>query len=198
MTNEKNEDMQKSRDASRESRFTLYVSRPLWWHLATWFGAGLSPVVSGTAGSLAALPFAFVIQFTLGSAWLMIASLLIFCIGVWASDEYLRHNPGKDDPGQIVIDEVAGQWLLLSVLYPTWQSYLIGFLLFRLFDIIKPWPVSLADQKIKGGLGVMFDDMLAALYPIVIYLIITVEAQFLGSQKLLHSVINFLGGSYVH
>ena len=94
-----------------------------------------------------------------------------FCfIGWWASNQYLKATGRDDDPREIVVDEVAGQWLLLAVLFPTWHSYLVGFILFRLFDIAKPWPVSVADRKIKGGIGVMFDDMLAALYPIGVYL----------------------------
>jgi len=172
--------------------------RPVWWWIATWFGCGMSPVVSGTVGSLGALPFAYVIQVTMGNVALFAASLIIFVIGCWASNQYLLHNPGKEDPGQIVVDEVAGQWLLLSILFPTWQSYLVGFILFRIFDIIKPWPVSLADEKIKGGFGVMFDDMLAALYPILVYLVILIEAYGFGTQKTLLPLMNFLGGSYAH
>jgi phosphatidylglycerophosphatase A len=178
---------------------TNYQLRPFYWYIATWFGCGLSPIASGTAGSLAALPFAYIIQRCFGSAALFAASLALFFIGWWASNQYLKHNDHGDDPKQIVVDEVAGQWLLLSVLFPTWHSYLVGFVLFRAFDIIKPWPVSWADQKIKGGLGVMFDDMLAAFYPILVYLFILVEAQLLGSQKLLTPVMSYLGGfPHVH
>lgn len=172
------------------------LRKGLWWYIATWFGCGLSPVISGTAGSLGALPFAYVIHVTLGSMALFVASLLMFVIGWWASNQYLLHTGRDDDPREIVVDEVAGQWLLLSVLLPTWQSYLVGFILFRIFDITKPWPVCVADEKIKGGLGVMFDDMLAALYPILVYLIILFEAFYFGGQKMLMPVMNFLSGTY--
>lgn len=171
--------------------------RGAWWYIATWFGCGLSPVVSGTAGSLGALPFAFVIQYALGNHALFIASLLVFALGVWASGQYLAHMESGEDPGEIVVDEVAGQWLTLCVLFPTWQSYLTGFLLFRLFDILKPWPVSLADRQIKGAFGVMFDDMLAGAYPILVYLLILAEAHFFHTGHLLLPVMNFLGGDYV-
>lgn len=171
--------------------------RPLWWWIATWFGSGLSPIVSGTAGSAAALPFAFIIQITLGSVGLFIASITIFLVGWWASNQYIKHL-GGEDPGEIVVDEVAGQWLLLAVLFPTWQSYFVGFILFRTFDIIKPWPVSWADSKIKGGLGVMFDDMLAALYPILVYMLILTEAVMFDARDKLLPMMKFLGGSYVH
>lgn len=171
-------------------------TRPVWWYIATWFGCGLSPVVSGTVGSLGALPVAYIIQTQLGNFGLFIASIVIFIVGCWASTQYLKHNSHGEDPKQIVVDEVAGQWLLLSVLFPTWQSYLVGFLLFRLFDIVKPWPVSWADSKIKGALGVMFDDMLAGLYPILVFVIIMALAMLLGSQNLLEPVMAFLSNGY--
>jgi len=173
-------------------------SKGLWYPIATWFGCGLSPYMSGTVGSLGALPFAWVIQVYWGNFALLLASLAIFAVGVWASNQYLLHMESGDDPGEIVVDEVAGQWLTLSVLFPTWQSYLVGFILFRAFDIFKPWPVSVADSKIKGGFGVMFDDMLAGMYPVLVYLLILVEAHFLNSEKIILPIINFLGGAYVH
>ena len=172
---------------------------PLWWYIATWFGSGTAKTASGTAGSLAALPFAYVIQVTLGNFALLFASVGMFFLGWWATKQFLRYQPEKGmDPKEVVVDEVAGQWLVLSVLYPTWESYLVGFLLFRVFDVIKPWPVCWADRNIKGELGVMFDDFLAAMYPIVVYLLIMLEAQMDRSHHLLHPVINFLGGGYVH
>lgn len=68
------------------------------------------------------------------------------------------------DPGPVVIDEVAGQWLTLALVPPDWLYYVLGFALFRLADIFKPWPASWADKKVDGGLGVMLDDVLAAVY----------------------------------
>lgn len=164
----------------------------LWWHIATWFGSGHAPIASGTAGSLAALPFAWIIQTSFGNFALLFASVAMFFAGWWASNQYLKFN-GGDDPREIVVDEVAGQWLLLSVMVPTWQAYFFGFLLFRVFDVVKPWPVSLADQKIEGGLGVMADDMLAAMYPIIIFMLLSFAA-----PSLVTPIINFVGGSYVH
>lgn len=173
-----------------------YIGRPLYWYIATWFGCGLAPKASGTVGSLGALPFAYAIHMLGGNAALFLASLIIFLIGCWASSQYLKAN-GGEDPKEIVVDEVAGQWLLLSVLFPTWSSYLVGFIVFRLFDVVKPWPVSWADNHIKGGFGVMVDDMLAAVFPIVVFLIIMIESHVFGSGKILQPVMNFLGGSYV-
>jgi phosphatidylglycerophosphatase A len=164
--------------------------RLLWWYIATWFGCGLFPV-SGTVGSLGALPFAYIIQRYCGNTALFIASIVIFFIGWWASNQYLKATGRDDDPSEIVVDEVAGQWLLLSVMFLTWQSYLVGFVLFRAFDIIKPWPVSVADRKIKGGLGVMFDDILAAFYPMVIYLVLIAIP---AAQPLLQPLLHFIAG----
>lgn len=172
--------------------------RPLWWLVATWFGVGMARRAPGTMGSLAALPFAYGIHVTLGNFALLAASLALFVIGWWATKKFLMHAPAGDtDPQQVVVDEVAGQWLVLSVLFPTWQSYLVGFLLFRLFDIVKPWPVCWADKNIKGAVGVMLDDFLAAMMPIVVFLILMLQAQLMNAHRLLHPVINFLGGHYV-
>ncbi len=136
--------------------------------LVTWWGVGTLSKAPGTLGSLAALPLAYAIHTLAGSLALAMASGLIFALGIVACHHYLRTHPEKDDPQEIVIDEVAGQCLLLSVCAPTLTGYLLGFVLFRLCDICKPWPISFADRTIGGGLGVMLDDMLAALYPIAL------------------------------
>ena len=140
--------------------------------IGTWFGSGLVPKAPGTMGTLAALPFAYVIQSMAGNGALLAASLIIFFIGWYAACVYLRHTDAKD-PKEIVVDEVAGVWLLLAFMEPVWQSYVIGFVLFRFFDVLKPWPVSWADKKVGGGLGVMLDDMLAGAYPLVIAIVFT-------------------------
>lgn len=149
------------------------------WHpallLATWFGSGLLPRIPGTWGSLAALPFAWVIQSLGGPLALGLAIIAVFLIGWWASEVYVR-RAGLDDPGAVVIDEVAGQWLVLLLVPPSLWMYFIGFLLFRVFDILKPWPVSWADRYVKGGLGVMLDDILAALYGFAAMTVLTALA----------------------
>ena len=140
--------------------------------IGTWFGIGLAPKAPGTFGSIAALPFAYLIQVYAGNLWLFIAAVLSFIIGTIACHYYLPYVDAKD-PKEMVIDEVSGQWLLLSVMFPTVNSYIIGLCLFRLFDIIKPFPISVADRTIHGGFGVMFDDTLAALYPMVIFYVLS-------------------------
>lgn len=183
--------------AQRQLKKTAYP-RHAWWWVATWFGCGMSPYVSGTVGSLGALPFAYAIQANYGGMALAASSILIFLLGCWASSQFLKHTGRTDDASEVVVDEVAGQWLLLAALYPTWESYLTGFLLFRLFDIIKPWPVNLADRNITGGFGIMFDDMLAGIYPVILYVVILAAAYLAGAQQLLLPVIHFIGGGHVH
>lgn len=135
--------------------------------IATWFGAGLLPRAPGTWGSLAALPFAWLISYAGGWIALMVATILIFGLGVWAAGKAARET-GIADPGSIVIDEVAGQWMTLIPIGTDPLAYLIGFVLFRAADIFKPWPASWADRTIKGGLGVMLDDVLAAGYALIV------------------------------
>jgi phosphatidylglycerophosphatase A len=139
------------------------VRRDLSWWAATWFGAGALPKAPGTWGSLAALPFAWIIQTGLGPGALIAAALVVFFLGLWVS-EHTARALGHSDPGQIVIDEVAAQWLVLAVVPPSWQSYLAGFLLFRLFDVLKPWPIRRIERRLGGGFGIMADDIMAAVY----------------------------------
>lgn len=131
--------------------------------LATWFGAGYLPKAPGTWGSAAALPLAWLLFSLGGASALAVGIVLLFGIGVWAASAFITHS-GQDDPPAVVIDEVAGQCLVLLAASPSILSFAVGFLLFRLFDVWKPWPVSWADRTISGGLGVMLDDMLAGLY----------------------------------
>jgi phosphatidylglycerophosphatase A len=131
--------------------------------IATWFGAGLLPWFPGTWGSLAALPFAWAIAWLFGARALLIAAALLFLVGWWAAHRIVRTS-GVEDPGSVVVDEVAGQWLALVVTPPDPLAYLAGFLLFRVFDIAKPWPARWLDQHVGGGLGIMADDIAAGFY----------------------------------
>lgn len=139
--------------------------------LATWFGAGLLPKGPGTWGSAAALPFAWGLTMVGGPTVLLAATVLCFAVGWWASAVYVRRT-GAEDPGEVVIDEVAGQWLALLPASLDPLSYLAGFALFRLFDIWKPWPVNLADRRLGGGLGIMLDDVLAGLYALGVMILL--------------------------
>ena len=131
--------------------------------LATWFGAGYLPKAPGTWGSLGALPFAWLIM-DQGGVWsLVVACVAVFAVGLWASWDYMKRT-NLHDPGSIVVDEVAGQWIVLCLAPLDPVVYALGFALFRLFDVLKPWPVSWADRRVGGALGVMLDDVLAGLY----------------------------------
>ncbi len=137
--------------------------------LATWFGAGYLPKAPGTFGSLAALPFAWFIMDQLGALGLSAAIVVVFIIGLWATKGYCDLS-GVDDPGPVVIDEVAGQWLTLLIVPLQWEWYLLGFVLFRIFDVFKPWPIGWMDRTIKGPMGVMVDDIAAGVYALIILL----------------------------
>jgi len=131
--------------------------------IATWFGAGLLPKLPGTWGSLAALPFAWAIAAATGPIGLAVAAGAAYLAGLWASGIYLRRS-GDGDPGAVVIDEVAGQWLaLIPAALDPWL-YLVGFLLFRAADILKPFPANWIDRRLGGAQGVMLDDIAAGLY----------------------------------
>lgn len=138
--------------------------------LATWFGAGLVPGAPGTWGSLAALPCAWVIETAGCHRALAAAAALCFALGWWAAGTVARAS-GRTDPGFIVIDEVAAQWLVLLAAPLDWRAYIAAFLLFRVFDIAKPWPIRRIEQRVQGGLGIMLDDVGAALYALVLLLI---------------------------
>ncbi|MES1991079.1 MAG: phosphatidylglycerophosphatase A [Pseudomonadota bacterium] len=136
-------------------------------YIATWFGSGLIPKAPGTWGTLAAIPFAFVIIGSAGPFALLIAAIIAFIIGVWAAGAYAT-TTGKPDPSDVVIDEVAAIWLVLAFVPVSFVGWFIAFAVFRFFDVVKPWPVSLADAKLKGGFGIMADDIIAALYTLLI------------------------------
>jgi len=139
--------------------------------VGTWFGAGLLPLAPGTWGSLAALPLAW-LMLAFGSARLLfVAAVLLFLAGWWATAHYMRHTDAKD-PQEIVVDEVSAQWLTLVFADPTvWWHWLLGFALFRLFDIAKPWPANHIDRQ-RSALAVMADDTVAALYALVAFALI--------------------------
>jgi phosphatidylglycerophosphatase A len=145
-----------------------------WWHpaalIATGFGIGLLPLMPGTWASLAALPCAWAIRSLGGTTALAVAAVTAFALGWWAAERAARAS-AQHDPGFIVIDEVAAQWLVLLAAPLDWRAYAAAFLLFRIFDITKPWPARLVERRVAGGLGIMLDDIVAALYALVLLLI---------------------------
>ena len=134
--------------------------------IALSFGAGLSPVWPGTVGAAVGVPIA--VALTATPYGIQIITLaLVFAIGVWAS-AVVAGEEKDDDPQIVVIDETFGVMAVLLVLpsHPVWWA--IGFAAFRAFDIIKPWPVGWTQTRVKGGLGIMLDDAVAALCAIVV------------------------------
>jgi phosphatidylglycerophosphatase A len=130
--------------------------------LAFGFGSGLSPKAPGTMGTLAAIPlYLLLVQLPLWGY--VLASLLVAVAGVWICGESSRRL-GVHDHGGIVWDEFSGYLLTMLAAPQGWQWVILGFALFRLFDIWKPWPIRLADSKVEGGFGIMLDDWLAAVY----------------------------------
>ncbi len=147
--------------------------------IATWFGLGLIPIAPGTWASLVALLLAWVLRAGSNRAGLAIAIALSIGTGWWAAGSFARAR-GVPDPGEVVIDEIAGQWLVLLAAPFNPLAWIAGFLLFRLFDIWKPWPVRWADRHVKGGLGIMLDDILAAGYAL---LVLAAAATIVGAWR---------------
>jgi len=131
--------------------------------IATGFGSGYLPTAPGTWGSLLAAGLAWPIAVAAGVPGLLAAAAVAAVVGIWATGIYVART-GEDDPGPVVIDEVAGQWLTLAAcpLDPLW--WLAGFVAFRVADIVKPWPASWIDRRMHGPVGVMLDDLVAGAY----------------------------------
>jgi phosphatidylglycerophosphatase A len=131
----------------------------------------LLPGAPGSWASLAALPCAWLIREAGGSTALAIATTIAFLIGWWASARVTSATTASD-PGWVVIDEIAGQWLVLLAVPQRLWFYGAAFIAFRVFDIWKPFPVSWCDRNIKGGFGIMLDDVMAAIYASILIAIL--------------------------
>ncbi|CDZ77420.1 Phosphatidylglycerophosphatase A [Legionella massiliensis] len=143
---------------------TIKISNKVWqdpaYFIAFGFGSGLMSVAPGTWGTLAAVPLYLLLAGQSLTVYLLF-TLAAFILGVWVSDKVSREL-GVHDYSGIVWDEVVG-YLLTMTMVPVGLFWMIaGFLLFRLFDIWKPQPIGLVDERVKGGLGIMLDDVLAA------------------------------------
>jgi phosphatidylglycerophosphatase A len=134
------------------------------WLLGTWFGCGFAPKGPGTAGSLAAVLIAWPLARAGFGQWqFLLLSLVMLGPGIWAAG-VVAVDSGRKDPQIVVVDEVLGQWLTLAgALRINWLSLAIGFGLFRLFDIWKPFPIRKI-ERLPGGAGIVLDDMMAGVY----------------------------------
>lgn len=134
--------------------------------VALGFGSGLSPVAPGTCGTLLAVPLAYVLlQAPVVIA--VVVAAIAFVGGVWVTGESARRL-GVHDHAGIVWDEIAAFLALVLVLPPAWPWVVAGFLAFRAFDILKPWPIRDLDHRLAGGLGIMLDDLVAAVFAAVL------------------------------
>jgi phosphatidylglycerophosphatase A len=132
------------------------------WTLATWFGCGRVPKAPGTAGTVGAIPLYLLLART-GRAGVGIAAIVATFVGVWAASVVARQLASKD-PQVVVIDEVAGFLVtMVPMRIVSWQAVLSGFVLFRLLDSLKPWPIRLA-EKLPGGWGIVLDDVVAGVF----------------------------------
>jgi len=130
--------------------------------VATGAFVGYAPVAPGTFGSALGLAVLFVVRYLQSPLAEGTALVLLAGVGVWSASEAERHF-GRTDPGYIVIDEVVGMLVTLAFLPVTAIGILVAFLLFRLFDVVKPWPAR-RFERLHGGLGVMLDDVMAGIY----------------------------------
>ena len=138
--------------------------------LAFGFGSGLSPFAPGTMGTLVAIPFLFALK-ALGETGFWIALLVLFLLGIFICERVSR-SLGVHDHGGIVWDEMLGYWLSAAFIPLQWHWLLAAFLLFRFFDIVKPWPIRQLDRKLGGGFGIMIDDVVAALFTLIVLAIV--------------------------
>ncbi|MDX1593960.1 MAG: phosphatidylglycerophosphatase A [Gammaproteobacteria bacterium] len=134
--------------------------------LACGLGSGLAPVAPGTFGTLVALPVWWLLAPLPVPVYVGVVGLLALA-GIWLCDRAARSLGVHDHPG-IVWDEIVGYLVTMLAAPPTWQAMVLGFVLFRAFDIVKPWPIRWLDRRVHGGLGIMLDDLVAGAFAAVV------------------------------
>jgi phosphatidylglycerophosphatase A len=157
---------------SPDARFL--VSHPAHF-VALGFGAGLAPVAPGTFGTLAAIPLYWLLAIFLPPLVIAFLAIPLFFAGIWACDVTGR-DLGVADHGAMVWDEIVAFLPLAALASSSWLLQLTAFLLFRLFDIWKPFPIREMERRLKGGLGVMADDLVAACYAYVVFILVVTFA----------------------
>jgi len=145
------------------------MRQPVHW-LAFGFGAGLSPHAPGTFGTLIAVP---IVTFVMHFGWQVHVAFTVaaFLAGIWICGESARRLGVHDHPG-IVWDEIVGFSVTMLAAPPSWYWLLAGFVLFRIFDIWKPWPIREADHRLHGGFGIMLDDVIAGFFAAALLLVL--------------------------
>ena len=142
-----------------------FIQSFAYW-VAIGFGSGLASKAPGTAGTLVAIPIYLALDRLDLWQYLVVVFVLLIA-GFWLCDTAAKQLGVHDDPS-IVWDEIVGYLITMIAAPGGWFWVISGFVLFRLFDILKPWPIRTIDRKVKGGLGIMMDDVLAALFALVI------------------------------
>jgi phosphatidylglycerophosphatase A len=136
--------------------------------LSIWFGCGLAPRAPGTAGSVGAFPLYWALR-SQGPAAVVAGAIVVTLVGLWASHRTSRRL-GLKDPQIVCIDEVAGVLFTWAAVPTGWVGTLVGFVLFRITDVIKPWPARAA-ERLPGGFGIMMDDLFAAAWSVAIVMV---------------------------
>jgi phosphatidylglycerophosphatase A len=157
--------MTASGESGKKARVSPRLLRDPVHFLSFGCGTGLAPFAPGTFGTLLGIPLWLLLQDVSLIVYLFVLVVLLFG-GAWVAGRTSRAL-GTHDHGAIVIDEVLGFLVAMTAAPQGWQWIVAGFLAFRLFDIWKPWPVSLADRRVHGGIGIMLDDLLAGLWALV-------------------------------
>ena len=147
-------------------RLTFYDLLNPWNFFALGFGSGLSPVAPGTFGTLMAVPFYFLLMQLTPGVYLLFL-MLTFLLGIAICGMSAKQLGVHDHPG-IVWDEFVGYWITMFMAPAGWIWIVVGFVLFRFFDILKPWPIRWIDRRVAGGLGIMLDDVLAGIYALIV------------------------------
>jgi len=158
--------------SSKKIPFT-YLKDPVHF-IALGFGSGLMPKAPGTFGTLVAIPLYFLISYL--DLWLyLLITLVVTIAGVYICN-YTSKALGVHDHSGIVIDEIAGYFITMIAVPFDWVWIVLGFLLFRFFDVLKPWPISWLDKNLQGGTGIMLDDVLAGFFALIcLHLIIYIS-----------------------
>ena len=146
----------------KQIRSRLSLLNPVHF-LALGFGSGLAAKMPGTFGTLAALPLVVLLSHYASFSVYLAVTILVSIVGIWICGK-TADDMGVHDDSSIVWDEVAGMLITMLAVPLSWQTLLVGFVLFRFFDILKPWPISYLDKHVDGGFGIMIDDVLAGIF----------------------------------
>jgi phosphatidylglycerophosphatase A len=151
--------------STKNMTFKALIRRPICF-LGLGFGSGLAPKAPGTFGTLAAVPIVWGMQ-SLSLTNYLLVTLIAFIVGIWICQQSAQWLQ-MEDPSAVVWDEIVGYMVTMIAAPQGWEWLVLGFILFRIFDIWKPWPIKWADQKLHGGFGIMVDDVIAGVFALIL------------------------------